>query len=115
MVNQWRSFSENYYGDYYPLTPYNLSADDWIAWQFDRPEARQGMVQAFRRDRSAYESARFKLKGLAPDARYSISNLDAATGTQEVTGRDLMESGLLVPISARPGSTTILYTRFVPP
>ena len=111
MVDQWRSFSENYYGDYYPLTPYNLSADQWMAWQFDRPEARQGMVQAFRRNGSAYESARFKLQGLAPDARYSLTNLDTVSGNQELSGRELMETGLLVPVSTRPGVATITYRR----
>jgi alpha-galactosidase len=109
MVNQWRSFAENYYGDYYPLTPYNLSADNWIAWQFDRPEAKQGMVQAFRRDRSSYESARFKLLGLNPNARYSVTNLDAPEAKLEVSGRELMEIGLLVPIHSQPGSAILRY------
>ena len=36
-------------GDYYPLTSYSLQPDHWIAWQFNRPETGDGVVQAFRR------------------------------------------------------------------
>lgn len=42
------STSANYYGDYYPLTPYSRANDVWIAWQFHRSELDTGMVQAFR-------------------------------------------------------------------
>ena len=83
-------------------------AGGWLAGKCMR-YARQGMVQAFRRDHSAYEAARFKLQGLAPDAHYSITNLDSGDGAQELTGHALMETGLLVPITTRPGSATILY------
>ena len=48
-IDDWKQVAEDFYGDYYPLTPYTLSEKDWIAWQFHRPEAGQGMIQAFRR------------------------------------------------------------------
>ena len=35
-------------GDYYPLTPYTLQPDQWIAWQFSRPALGESVVQAFR-------------------------------------------------------------------
>ena len=56
LVAAWRSVAPYYYGDYYPLTPYSLDATDWVAWQFDCPEKDGGMVQAFRRGESPYES-----------------------------------------------------------
>ena len=49
----------------------------WLAWQFDVPEKGEGMVQAFRRDKSAFESARFPLAGLDAEARYVVTNLDS--------------------------------------
>ena len=58
----------NYYGDYYPLTEWSAEPDAWMGWQFDRPEEGKGVVQAFRRPQSHYESARFKLRGLDPGA-----------------------------------------------
>lgn len=48
LTERWRDLSPYYLGDYYPLTPYSLEPDAWIAWQFDCPEAGKGIVQAFR-------------------------------------------------------------------
>ena len=47
-----------------------------MAWQFDRPEQGDGVVQVFRRMDSIYESAQFKLHGLDPAAQYEITDLD---------------------------------------
>lgn len=110
LTNQWRRIAPYYLGDYYPLTPYSLASDVWMAWQFDRPDLGEGMVQAFRRADSVYESARFRLRGLDPDARYRVTNLDRR-GTTTVTGWELMEKGLSVAIADRPGAAVIVYKR----
>jgi alpha-galactosidase len=109
-IAQWRQVADNYYGDFYPLTPYRADNDVWMAWQFDRPEVGEGMVQAFRRPASSMVSANFKLHGLEPAGRYSVINLDAP-GTQEMTGRELMEKGLLVSLKKQPDSAIISYKR----
>ena len=66
------------FGDYYPLTPYSLDTKVWAGWQFDRPDLGEGMVQMFRRQDSADESKHVKLRGLEPDAVYTLTNLDTA-------------------------------------
>jgi alpha-galactosidase len=81
-----------------------------VAWQFDRPEAGEGVVQAFRRADSSYESARFKLRGLDPSARYTITNADAPGG-EERTGRELMEQGLSVTLRDQPGAAVVSYRK----
>ena len=68
------------------------------------------MVQVFRRDKSVYESARFKLAALDPRAHYEITNLDSAE-TQTITGRELLENGLPVAIRDQPGDTVITYAK----
>ena len=108
LVNQWREFSPNFFGDYYPLTPYRLENDVWMAWQFDRPEAGKGMVQAFRRANSPDESSCFNLRGLDPDAHYKLTNLDVQ-GFKEMTGRELTEKGLKIVIKDQPGTAIITY------
>jgi len=110
VLSQWRLYAECYYGDYYPLTAYSLDPSLWIAWQFDLPEQGKGMVQAFRRDKSAYETARFRLTGLEPSARYMITNLDSGE-TQTLAGRELVEKGLSVAIQEQPGDTVITYQK----
>jgi alpha-galactosidase len=110
LTEEWRKMAPYLLGDFYPLTPYSLGEDVWIAWQFDRPDLGGGVVQAFRRSESRYETARFPLRGLPPDARYTLIDLDGAS-PPETTGRELTERGLLVGIKDRPGSAILLYQR----
>jgi alpha-galactosidase len=110
LCQQWRDLGPYYFGDYYPLTPYSLDPAHWMAWQFDRPDLGEGMMQVFRRADSVYEAARFPLRGLEPDARYTVADLDAPAAT-EMTGRELWEKGLLVRIADRPGAVVIRYQK----
>lgn len=96
------------FGDYYPLTPYSLASDVWIAWQFDRPENGTGCVQAFRRQNSLYSSQTYKLKGLDPVKTYEVRNFDVP-GTQNISGQSLMDPGLTIQISSARGSAVIYY------
>ncbi|HEY3324749.1 MAG TPA: alpha-galactosidase [Planctomycetota bacterium] len=110
---EWKDLAPNFFGDFYPLTSWSFESDVWMAWQFDRPEGGAGvpaggMVEAFRRPQSLYEAARFKLRGLKPDARYSLKNLDIEEET-EALGSELMEKGLLINIGTQPGAVIIKY------
>jgi len=96
--------------DYYPLTPYNLELDRWIAWQFNRPEQGDGMIQAFRRSANQETSQTFRLSGLDPTAQYELANFDTV-GTTRYSGRELMEKGLSVVLTDCPGSAVILYKK----
>jgi alpha-galactosidase len=107
---QRQQMSDCYYGDFYPLTPYSRARDVWMAWQFDRPEDGHGVVQAFRRDQSPYESARFKLRGLDPRAKYAVGDI-GSKARREITGRELMEKGLVVEIREQPAAAVIAYQR----
>lgn len=108
LIDQWRQIAPNYYGDFYPLTPWTRDSTVWMAWQFDRPEAGEGMIQIFRRHNSFYESARFKLLGLDTEADYLVTNLD--TGVQERrSGRELLNDGLPVTIADKPGVALLTY------
>jgi alpha-galactosidase len=110
IIEQYRGIQKFYYGDYYPLTPYSQRAADWMAWQFDLPERGEGMVQAFRRPETASESIRTRLRGLEPAGVYTLVNLDVP-GSTEMTGRELMESGLPVAIKNRPGAAIVTYRK----
>lgn len=108
---QWREVSANYYGDFYPLTPWSRDATLWLAWQFDRPEAGEGLVQVFRRDQSPYEAARFKLRGLDAKASYELTNLESPSAPQAFPGSELLERGLSVTVSERPGVAVLVYRK----
>jgi alpha-galactosidase len=110
LVRQWRTVSSNYYGDFYPLTTYSLSNELWAAMQFDRPESGDGFVEVFRRSHSAYESAHIKLQGLDTDAEYQFTSLDGSI-TREISGKELMETGIQIQFKHVPDSALLTYKR----
>jgi alpha-galactosidase len=111
LTGQWKALAQNFLGDYYPLTEYSESEEAWIAWQFDRPEAGEGMIQAFRRPKSLYSSAIFKLRGLSPEATYEVKNLDTGR-SDRMSGKELGGSkGLLIEVKGQPGAAVITYRK----
>ncbi len=100
-----------YLGDYWPLTPYSRGKDVWAAWQFNRPDTGEGLVQAFRRQESPCEETRYQLRDLESDARYVVTNLDEPAAPQEVAGSRLMQEGLVVTIRDKPGAALFMYRR----
>ncbi len=110
LLSQWRQVAPCFFGDYYPLTAYTLAADAWIGWQFDRPDQGDGFVQAFRRAESIYRVADLKLHGLHAAQKYAVTDLDTDK-TLVFEAGVLMESGLPVEITSRPGAALLSYRR----
>ena len=110
LASQWRQVAPYFYGDYYPLTPYTTDDGAWMAWQFNRPHTGDGMVQAFRRSKSPFEAARFKLRGLDEGAMYVVRNLDTL-GEMRFSGRDLEEQGLPMEIKDQPAAVIVTYEK----
>ena len=81
-----------------------------MAWQFDRPDLGEGIVQAFRRSESVAETSRYPLRGLEPDATYDLADFDQPDRTH-MTGRQLIEEGLAITINDRPGAAVIRYRK----
>jgi alpha-galactosidase len=111
LTGEFARIAHYWLGDYYPLTSFTTDRDAWMAWQFDVPETGEGMVQLFRRAESPYCSAQFRLQGLDPAARYSLTDLDAHDQTAAHTGRELLEQGLAVSITNKPGAVVITYKK----
>lgn len=110
LLSEYLSIRECFYGDYYPLTPYSLAPDVWMAWQFDCPEKGNGMVQAFRRDKNGETRGTFRMMGLDPNARYETTDLDVGT-PKITTGEELLNDGLAVEIGTQPGAVVIKYRK----
>ncbi len=94
--------------DYYPLTPYSRRVQDWIAWQFHRPERNDGMIQAFRRNDCETAIRSLPLSALNPAARYELRNHDLPDRIVRL-GATLMSEGLSVEIKEKPGAALITY------
>ncbi len=110
LTADWRRIVPCFYGDYYPLTPYSVAEDKWIAWQFNRPEEGDGVVQAFRRAKAAEPVSLLRLGGLDPEAAYAVLDLDAKA-PKRMTGNELMSQGLPLEIKAKPGAVVISYEK----
>ncbi len=110
LLNEYRSIRHLFKGDFYPLTPCSVSPEVWMAWQFDCPESGEGMVQAFRREKSIYESAVLNLRCLDADARYTVKDVDTHR-SNEMTGDELMEGGVVINMPDRPGAVLITYKK----
>jgi alpha-galactosidase len=110
LTDQWRLVSPCYFGDYYPLTKFELGNAIWMAWQFDRTDTGQGFVQAFRRGDCPEESVVLRLRGLDPDARYTLKDVDAGSSWQ-ASGRELLDEGITVTSPVRPAAILITYQR----
>ncbi len=109
-LKEYYDVRDYFYGDYYPLTDYNVDHTLWIAYQFDCPESGTGLVQAFRREKSDYTAMTLLLKGLDEESVYEIRNFDLKKPVR-MTGRALMIKGITVNINAKPGAAVLTYKK----
>jgi alpha-galactosidase len=107
---EWWQIAACLFGDYYPLTPFSLENDVWIAWQFDLPAAGEGVIQAFRRGDSPTATQQLTLRGLDAAATYAIHDFDTS-GETRYTGAALLHDGLTITLSDAASACTFKYTR----
>ena len=108
----WREAAPFYYGDYYPLTGWSKREEKWIAWQFNRPDEKDGILQIFRRKANTESSLLVSLHDLEEDSVYELADLEPENpvfGRRKMTGKELMEQGLTVKIASQPGAAAIRY------
>jgi alpha-galactosidase len=108
VLTEFKSLAPLTYGDFYPLTPYSIAADVWLAWQFHREDLNEGFVQAFRRQNGNDERQTLPLHGLDASANYLVTNLDDAS-SQTISGADLMKNGLAVSLPSKPAAAVFTY------
>ena len=111
LIQDFKSLRPFFYGDYYPLTPANIRDNCWLAYQLNRPEQKDGIILAFRREANDHESIRTKLSGLVESATYELSYEDYGIVVRR-SGKELME-GLNLTIPQRPSSLLITYKQVV--
>ena len=108
-IAEFRALRPYFFADYYPLTEYSTSDEAWAAFQWNRPEEKDGIVLAFRRDQSAESAMTLALHGLDPGADYEVNYEDYGIVTFR-SGRELM-SGLSVKIPTAAASLLVKYRR----
>ena len=109
LIEEYKRIRHLFYGDFYPLTPYSISHDTWLAYQFHKEDSGQGMALAFRRPECSQQSASLKLWGLEMDANYEVNFEDQNTKVV-LSGREMAE-GIDVTIESQPGSLLVTYVK----
>ncbi len=104
-------YAESYYGDYYPLTPYSLEKDVWIAWEFNLPSKGSGFIQVFRREEAEMDTLKLQLVGLDVSGKYKITLLKRESEEFECSGKELMEDGLTITLAEKPSALIVVYRK----
>jgi alpha-galactosidase len=106
---EYREVQPYLYGDFYPLLSYSLGDDTWTAWQWNRPEQKDGLVIVLRRPGSPFTAMELNLRHLQPDATYQVEIRPTYTkaAVKEMKGSDLMH--LSIQLSEAPSSTLVFY------
>ena len=109
-IQQWRKIAPDFLGDYYPLLPYDPTEHAWMAWQFNRPDLNQGVIQVFRRATSRMTSARLKLHDLDLTSRYALTDFDSGE-TEMHSASELETEGVNLSLPLAESSRIIVYTK----
>ncbi len=110
---EYREVQPYFNADYYAFTPYTLKQNSWTAWEWNRPESKDGLVLVLRRPDADAAPPLLTLHGLQPDAAYDVAyDVEIRTTyekveTVQMKGRNLAQ--LQVAIPEAPGSRLIFY------
>jgi alpha-galactosidase len=107
MIGIWRRVADLILeGDYYPLTPYHRSPDQWVARQFDRPEEGRGFIQGIRLPAAVPDTLTVYPRGLQAEAVYHIENPETGE-TRDLTGAALQQQGFAITLPKRAGAVWV--------
>jgi len=71
-IGEYREVQPYFLGDFYPLLSYSLSSETWTAWQWNRPEHKDGLAIVLRRPQSPFPVMPLGLRHLDPNAIYAV-------------------------------------------
>jgi len=114
-IAEYREVQPYIYGDFYPLQPYSLSDNTWTAWQWNRPESRDGLLVVLRRPKSAAATMKLQLEHINPAATYNVEIRTTYEKGQvkQVKGSELADIEIQLPDA--PSSTLVFYREMTKP
>jgi len=98
-ISEMKENSKYWTGDFYPLTPWTMDPDRWMAWQLHRTDLDEGIILAFRHKDCSYSTLQVNLRGLKSGQTYHVSFIDEEHHIVEKTlsGRQLATLELHIP------------------
>jgi alpha-galactosidase len=109
VLSQVASVRELFLGDFLPLSGTSNDNASCVAWEFYRPDLGRGLVQAFRRAACPAGSMTLRLSGLLRSRQYRLEDQDGGAPWM-MSGDQLMDQGLVVPLTTAPAAKVITFT-----
>jgi alpha-galactosidase len=112
-IAEGRRIRKYFFGDFYPLTEVTTSPEDWCVLQYHRTAEEDGLVLAFRRHLSRYESYDASLREIDPEATYEVTSYSSYSRAKSVQMMGAELQHLKIEINDSPGSLLIEYREVV--
>lgn len=110
VLNEYIKVRPYFSEDFYPLTEDSSKQDVWTAFQFDRPEENDGIIQVFRRAKSPYETANFKLGNIDVNGNYIFTDADDDSSFT-LSGKELNENGFNITVKTKRTAKIYFYKK----
>ena len=110
-IAEGKRIRKYYFGDFYPLSPVNLSTYDWCVLQYHRPEEQDGMVIAYRRYQTLFAHYPCALHGIDPEAEYEVTQAHTYDPSSPVRMKGAALQRLVVHVPERGAAVIVEYRR----
>jgi alpha-galactosidase len=110
-ISEYREAQPYFQGDFYPLLSYSLNNDTWTAWQWNRPEHKDGLIIVLRRPQSPFPAISLRLQHLDPNAIYDVEVRTSykKEHVKRMRGCNLVQ--LQIQLSNAPDSALVFYRK----
>ena len=110
-IEEGKRIRKYFFGNFYPLNEVTTSPEDWCVLQYHRSAEHDGMLLAFRRQLSPYDSYNSVLNEIEPEAQYDVTFYPTYSPAKSaiMAGTELQHLKLEIPDS--PGSLLIEYKK----
>lgn len=110
-IAEGKRIRKYYSGNFYPLTEVTLNPRDWCVMHYHRPVEQDGMVIAFRRDKSPYASYFCDLREIDPAADYQVTLYPGYEPSATIMRKGSELKRFKAEIADCPGSLIVEYAR----
>ena len=110
-IAEGKRIRKYFFGNFYPLTEVSASPEAWSVLQYHRTAEQDGMILAFRRHLSRYESYATALQEIDKTAKYEVTYCYdyVPAKTVRMTGEEMQH--LKLEIHDEPGSLLVEYKK----
>ena len=108
-IAEGKRIRKYFYGNFYPLSDVDANPRAWCVMQYHLPDEREGIVMAFRRDKSPYGSYSCPLREIDPSATYQVTLGPTYAPEQPLTMKGTALEQLNIAIKECPGSVLVEY------